>query len=218
MFAIALLFRPNPRTSVAQTVYVEFFPPFESTTRNYIPLLLPEEFDIPLPEPSVLSRLTKALEFRRKGIPVVIRRKSEGNGRVEEAGGAAWICGGLSREADRNPFPGREGSTGAVSTMPQSGLTSRDRSRVRRSRTVRAETIVPLISPVSFVCIVPLHRLSSLLSLFLSRRTTKGNIARCTLKLDRFHHESGERGREGGKQDQEERASRSRLNVASPGL
>ena len=162
MFAIALLFRPNPRTSVAQTVYVEFFPPFESITKNYIPSLPPEEFDIPLPEPSVLSRLTKALEFRRKGIPVVIRRKSEGNGRVEEAGGAAWICGGLSREADRNPFPGREGSTGAVSTMPQSGLTSRDRSRVRRSRTVRAETIVPLISPVSFVCIVPLHRLSSL--------------------------------------------------------
>lgn len=84
LFAIALLFRPNPRTSVAQTVYVEFFPPFQSTTRNYIPFPSPEEFDIPLPEPSVLSRLTKALEFRRKGIPVVIRRKSEGNGRVEE--------------------------------------------------------------------------------------------------------------------------------------
>lgn len=106
--------------------------------------------------------------------------------------------------------------------MPQSGLTSRDRSRVRRSRTVRAETIVPLISPVSFVCIVPLHQLSSLPF----SPHYEGNISRCTLlKLDRFHDEwlrggGREKGgaREGrGKQDQEERASRSRLNVpASP--
>lgn len=104
--------------------------------------------------------------------------------------------------------------------MPQSGLTSRDR-RLRRSRTVGAETIVPLISPVPFyVC----YYTDSLC--YEEERLGHG----CTKfdchssewyrqkerEKERRRKKKKERGRI--KQDQEERASRSRRNVASASL
>lgn len=186
-------------------------------------LLLIFVSSIPSPLPCRSKR--KKSEFRKapKTLPPIYERsyepENEGNGRPSKEGRSGLGSLELRREADRNPFPGREGSTGAVSTMPQSGLTSRDR-RVRPGPG-RFETIVPLISPVPFVC-VSYHYTTTLLSF---PRSATEHLGCTRLKLGHcggVREEEGDKGgeeREGrGKQDREERASRSRLNVASPGL
>jgi len=104
-----------------------------------------------------------------------------------------------STELDGNYFRVEE-SASAVSTMPQSGLTSRDR-RVRRSRTVGAKTIVSLIS-----------FLACLYGLSLPPRSeSRGEIRRRIELLREIRGREGEEGKKG--MDHEELASRSPRNV-----